>query len=238
MKKEKTFLSFKRAAAFGTVLTLCALPLGCQKASGSEGDALAAYDRFLSRDAIPWNGGEEVDVLAAQFMTADLNSDKIPELLIRLPHSLYGSIGIFTYRPAKDGIDDISYCDEINGYYPGSRVFEATSVSKKDDGTVISTTELYNYLPDVTDETAESDFIPWTLAVGFHENHNSRGDNYYWQGIYTKEKQDEWAAGSIDPVAKETFEAQLAELTDGAEKEALPDEWADNTPENRKNKLN
>lgn len=192
-------------------------------------EAIEGYKRFLSRDSIPWNGGEEILLSeAVQFLTEDITGDGIPELFVRIPSYCYGWIGIFTC--VSGTIEDISYCDELGGYYPGTGVFTSLATADYQGNTVEKSTENYQYLKDISEYS--SGVVMWRTTIGSTTTKDGTTE-YYWQGVYDEETEEKWAEASWEAIPEEEFESNLELLTSGVEKLMIEENWLDNNEENR-----
>ena len=118
-------------------------------------DALESYSAYLTKGTIFWTGTEGAGVPVTeqmQFMVKDLNSDGIPELIVKNTEDIYGLIEIYTH--GEFGVKEVVSCDEMGGYYPGTPVFYTRT-----DHVIIN--EDYLYLDGVPEV-----IIGWSLKIG------------------------------------------------------------------------
>ena len=230
MRKKywKSSAWIRRIAAAVSLLLLFGTAQGAAAGSLSiDGkEALKRYRDYLSRDTIYWTGTEGTGVPVTEqmkFMTEDLNGDGIPELLVKNTEDIYGLIEIYTC--GEFGVNEVTSCDELGVYYPGTPVF-----TEPVRHTIIY--ENYLYLVGVPDANAS-----WRLKVGEICNYDT-GTEYYWYGVYEEDTADEWYDNGATPLSEAEFQAKLDELTGGAERTELSeDDWHDNTAENRQKYL-
>ena len=186
-------------------------------------DALKSYNEYLSRDTIFWTGSEGAGAPVSeqmQFMIRDLNSDGIPELIVKNTEYVYGWIEIYTYTGS--GVEEVISCDIIAGCYPGTPVF---FIRTENDPVY----ETYFCLNDISDE-----IIGWQLKIGQTAGYEG-GTEYYWYGIYTDETSEDWYNNSATPISQSDFESHMKEIIGETDPvDFSEEEWYDNTDENRK----
>lgn len=187
-------------------------------------ETMECYQKFLSRETIQWTGGEEIMVTEEfQFFVEDITGDGIPELFVKLPYYCYGWVGIFT---RVSGVaEDIAYCDEPGGYYPGTGVYTVVSNVDYQGNPIEKTTESYKYLKDLSQYS--SGVVKGQTSVGDTETKDG-ATQYYWSGVYNADAPNDW-----EEVSQEEFESELQTLTNGVEKVQIPTNWQYNTEENR-----
>lgn len=200
-------------------------------AKAESAEAMEAYREFLSEDTILWVDGDPLFAGGVQFMTEDINGDGVPELIVHnREYPEFGRIGVFTYHGFVDGLGG---GDELGFYYPETGVFTTTYIVTKTNGEVSKTQDVYLYLEDAAELSTATQIVKWRLQIGLHETLASGEERFYWQGIYEKDHQDEWAAGSTEQISKEAFETNLSALTGGVEGTQLVADWLNNNAENR-----
>ena len=86
-----------------TLLTLVVMMGACYifntnniQAASKKTKAMNAYKEFLAAETIEWDGSE-YDASELEFLTADIDGDKVPELVI----SYYATEKIYTYKNNK-----------------------------------------------------------------------------------------------------------------------------------------
>ena len=194
-------------------------------------DTMESYRKFLEKDTISWTGSEGHRIPVSdkmQFMTADLNSDGIPELLVRNTTYIYGWIEIYT-QGDFGGVKEVVSCGELGGYYPGTPVFTTLTGTGEAHPDVFDN---YYCLRDIT-----KDIIGWQLSIGQIDNQNDV-PVYYWNGEYSDDSAEQWYDNQANPVSGEEFESNLKTLTGESQFVPLnPEEWKENTEKNRKEYL-
>ncbi len=213
-------------------LAYCVTPARAAASSSPEwADAMESYRKYLEKDTIFWTGSEGNGAPVSdkmQFMTADLNSDGIPELLVRNTEYLYGWIEIYT-QGDFDGVKEVVSCGELGGYYPGTPVFTALSGNGESSPDVYDN---YYCLRDIS-----GDIAGWQLSIGQIDNQNTVPE-YYWSGEYSDDSAEQWYDNKANPVSEEEFASNLKTLTgDSAFVPLDPAEWKENTAENREKYL-
>lgn len=205
------------------------LSLG-NSAKAEAAEAMEAYRKFLSEDTIRWVDEEPLFARGVQFMTQDLNGDGVPELIVHnREYPEFGRFGIFTYHGF---VDDVAGSEELGSYYPGTGVLVLPYVVTKTSGEISKRQDLYVHFPDAAELSTSEQLVNWQLQIGLHETLANGEERFYWQGIYEKERQDEWAVASTVQVDQETFEANLLSLTGDAVQTPLEANWLDNREEN------
>lgn len=191
------------------------------------------YRSFLGMDDIPWTGGERIFTEGLKFMTEDVNGDGIPELFVKSPVDVYGTMGIYSRN--KSGICDICYGDDMGWYYPGTGVFVVLSELSK-DGNPVKETEVYYYLEDISERTEPIEGRSFNVGVHIHY-FDEREDQYMLYDAYDGENGEEYAETAPHYISQAEFEGKLSELTGSASKTNLDGSWIENTKENREKYL-
>ncbi len=189
-------------------------------------EVLEKYNEYLSQETIFWTGTEGIGLPVTeqmQFLVEDINSDCIPELMVKNTEDVYGLIEIYTH--GEFGVIEVVSCDELGGYYPGTPVFYTRTDHR-------NINEDYLYLDNVIDDIAG-----WSLKVAQIYEYES-GTEYYWFGVYSDDTADKWYDNGALEITKEDFDSKLKTLVGDTRPVDLSEaEWHDNTKENRKQYL-
>lgn len=187
------------------------------------------YRGFLGMEDIPWNGGERLNTAGLKFMTEDLNGDQIPELLVKSPVDIYGTIGVYSCK--KSGMFYVCYGENLGWYYPGTGVFVILSEVSQ-NGNPIKEHEVYYYMEDISERTEP--VKSWSLNTGVHTRYfDGREEQYVWCGVYDEAREEEYAEATQTYISQAEFEDKLAQLTKNVSKTEIGDNWIENTKENR-----
>ncbi len=131
--------------------------------------------------------------------------------------------------------DDVNSASNLIGYYPGTGVYV---VANDDDY------ETYYYLPDCTqyEDHSFSDFYSSMVTpIGGYRKHDIQVYNdiekagYTWYGFYEPGHAEEFTekAQAAGIISEDEFMQELAQYTNDVKREDIPDEWHENTEENR-----
>ena len=171
-----------------------------------------------------------------KFMLLDICPNGIPtlvtwdEMLTEWGYSFWLKDTDSAYRA-----DDVNSASNLIGYYPGTGVYV---VANDDDY------ETYYCLPDCTqyEDHSFSDFYSSMVTpIGtYRRNDISMGNEilsagYTWYGFYEPGHAEEFTekAQAAGVISEEEFMQEPAQYTGDVEKEDFPDNWYENTEENR-----
>ncbi|NCB94608.1 MAG: hypothetical protein EOM40_18970 [Clostridia bacterium] len=192
---------------------------------------MESYREMLEEDMIFWNAGTQVSTGGMQFMLVDIDGNGIPELILKLPYDSYGYIGIYAYT--KPGTIDVGFCDKLKWYYPGTGIYVTSYEKDNNAGEEIT----YAYLEDISERESTVEYESWKTMVGTYVDRTNGDDHYYWCGRYDEAHEAEWAEKTHTDCSEEEFNTELAALTGSTAQKEFPDDWYDNTAENREKYL-